>query len=147
MSALAVGGTLTRNSMINIAKKTMWPPEGRKCQITTSDEPCTAVLVCWEAYRLHLIQQHCTAVKKKCGKTSSGAKQKEFHCPFQCPNYIHPSRKSLEQHMTSLHMSKIPLPCPFRKCEGLLLDRWAAASIMVVSIACYCISSSSSTPE
>ncbi|KAJ3731699.1 hypothetical protein DFJ43DRAFT_1076943 [Lentinula guzmanii] len=119
MSALAA--TLSANSLVDLAKKTMLP-QGVRCQIT-SPGPCNAILVCWEAYRLHLLRQHSLTVKKirdndEQTGTSRTVTRKEWRCAFRCAHHVHLSRKSLEQHMIS-HMSKVPLCCPFQTCENL----------------------------
>ncbi|KIK61599.1 hypothetical protein GYMLUDRAFT_42610 [Collybiopsis luxurians FD-317 M1] len=110
---------LTTDSIVDLAKKTLWVPNGLKCQVA-HPEPCSAVLACWEAYQLHLVRQHCATIRKiqKNGQVSLSL-PREFHCPFRCTNHIHKSRENLEEHMTAAHMSKIPLPCPFRKCQDI----------------------------
>ncbi|KAJ4473691.1 hypothetical protein J3R30DRAFT_707622 [Lentinula aciculospora] len=119
MSGLAA--TFTVNPLLDLAKRTMLP-QGVRCQITTP-EPCNAILACWEAYRLHLIHQHSVTVKKfrknRQAGTTYTVTRKEWRCAFQCPNRVHMSRESLEQHMLS-HMSEIPFSCPFPTCESRL---------------------------
>lgn len=50
-SIMSQANTFTTSSIIDLAKKTMWTPEGINCQIVTP-EPCNAILACWEAYKL-----------------------------------------------------------------------------------------------
>ncbi|KAJ3765376.1 hypothetical protein FB446DRAFT_850153 [Lentinula raphanica] len=117
---------LTPDTLLDLAKKTMLL-KGVKCQITTPDS-CNAILVSWEAYKLHLLRRHTLTVKKlqKDEQTCTVQSQagvsrtktrKEWRCAFRCSNRVHTSRESLEQHVDS-HMARVPLCCPFQTCEN-----------------------------
>ncbi|KAF9078181.1 hypothetical protein BDP27DRAFT_1441464 [Rhodocollybia butyracea] len=143
---MSTAATLTTSSVIELARKTMLE-QGLRCPISVPEQPpCTTVLACWETYRLHILREHCTVLYTRkngqasyvhkslphCSRvstldsalyiflqTSSGkaVTRKEYRCPFRCANHIQPSRHSLEQHLMLVHMSSIPLPCPFKACQ------------------------------
>ncbi|KAF8159799.1 hypothetical protein B0H34DRAFT_704880 [Crassisporium funariophilum] len=105
---------LKQENIIEIARNTL-KPSGWRCEwvsgVSNSQNVCGIVLGCWSAYLKHLLH-HAHIHHKKTTKWE--CRLPRCNLPLRgCSTFV-----DLKSHIENSHMSRIPIYCPIRGCEG-----------------------------